>query len=171
MGGSVTINPHLRIGYFAQHFADSLQMDISPVQHLAKKFPEAPYQELRKALGQFGLPGKIHTQPIQTLSGGQKNRVVFAGIALENPDILYLDEPTNHLDIESIEALALTLEEYDGAVVVVSHDARLIDAICNDIWIVVTKRSTLPSKDRSLTTDRPLSMLSLKMTLSRLCRP
>lgn len=134
--GSVTINPHLRIGYFAQHFADSLQMDISPVQHLAKKFPEAPYQELRKALGQFGLPGKIHTQPIQTLSGGQKNRVVFAGIALENPDILYLDEPTNHLDIESIEALALALEEYDGAVVVVSHDARLIDAICNDIWIV-----------------------------------
>merc|ERR1712107_593411 len=80
MGGSVTINPHLRIGYFAQHFADSLQMDISPVQHLAKKFPEAPYQELRKALGQFGLPGKIHTQPIQTLSGGQKNRVVFAGM-------------------------------------------------------------------------------------------
>lgn len=134
--GSVSINKHLRIGYFAQHFADSLQMDISPVQHLAKKFPEAPYQELRKALGKFGLPGHIHTKPILTLSGGQKNRVVFAGIYLENPDILYLDEPTNHLDVESIEALAEALEAFSGGVIVVSHDARLIHAICNKIWII-----------------------------------
>ena len=138
--GSITINPHLRIGYFTQHFADQLEMGISPVQHLAKKFPDAPYQELRKALGKFGLPGKIHTRPIQTLSGGQKNRVVFSGIALQNPDILYLDEPTNHLDIESIEALAEALENFEGGVIVVSHDARLIDAICNDIWIVGNNR-------------------------------
>ena len=138
--GTISINPHLRIGYFTQHFADQLEMEISPVQHLAKKFPEAPYQELRKALGKFGLPGKIHTRPIQTLSGGQKNRVVFAGIALQNPDILYLDEPTNHLDIESIEALASALEDFGGGVVVVSHDARLINAICNDIWSVGNNR-------------------------------
>ena len=138
--GSISINPHLRIGYFTQHFADQLDMTISPVQHLAKKYPDAPYQELRKALGKFGLPGKIHTRPIQTLSGGQKNRVVFAGIALGNPDILYLDEPTNHLDIESIEALAEALVDFEGGVIVVSHDARLIDAICQDIWIVADQR-------------------------------
>jgi len=140
--GSISINQHLRIGYFTQHFADQLDMDVSPVQHLAKKFPDAPYQELRKALGKFGLPGKIHTRPIQTLSGGQKNRVVFAGIALQNPDILYLDEPTNHLDIESIEALADALKDFEGGVIVVSHDARLIDAICQDIWIVANQTVT-----------------------------
>jgi len=134
--GIITISKYLRIGYFTQHFVDQLDMEVSPAQHLSRKYPEISYQNVRKALGSFGLDGKLHTRPIQTLSGGQKNRVVFASISLANPDILYLDEPTNHLDVESIEALAEGLESFSGGVVVVSHDARLIDAICNDIWII-----------------------------------
>jgi len=134
--GVVTINKHLKIAYFAQHFADHLQFDVSPVQYLQKTFPEIDYQTIRKYLGKFGLPGRLHVNPIQTLSGGQKNRVLYAKLSLMQPDILYLDEPTNHLDMESIEALSDALTAFKGGVIVVSHDARLIDAICQEIWII-----------------------------------
>jgi ATP-binding cassette subfamily F protein 1 len=132
--GSVHINHHLRIGYFAQHFADQLEMDVSPVQYLHDLFPDCTYQEIRKALGKFGLPGKMHLQAVSTLSGGQKNRVLFAKLALSKPDILYLDEPTNHLDMESIEALSesVSRDKFEGGVIIVSHDARLIDSVCGD---------------------------------------
>ena len=134
--GVLTINKHLKIAYFAQHFADQLQFDVSPVQYLHSMFPDEDYQTIRKYLGKFGLPGKMHVQPIQTLSGGQKNRVLFARLSLMKPDILYLDEPTNHLDMESIEALSDALTHFKGGVIVVSHDARLINAICEEIWVI-----------------------------------
>jgi len=133
--GTVWINHNLRIGYFSQHFADQLEMDVSPVQYLQSLYPDVSYQNVRKALGKFGLPGKQHVQSIATLSGGQKNRVLYAKLALSHPDILYLYEPTNHLDMESIEALSTSLsrENFEGAVIIVSHDARLIDSVCGEV--------------------------------------
>jgi ATP-binding cassette subfamily F protein 1 len=96
---------------------------------------------MRALLGRFGLEGHNHLSPIIKLSGGQKARVVFAAISLAAPHILLMDEPTNHLDMQSIDALAEALEAFQGGVVLVSHDARLISTVCEDetvsqIWVV-----------------------------------
>ena len=130
----------LRIGRYNQHFVDSLAFDVSPVEYLQGISGLRP-EEIRAKLGRFGLSGHHHLQPICKLSGGQKARVVFAAIALSNPHILLLDEPTNHLDMESIDALADALEEFEGGVVIISHDSKLLSRVCDDaerseVWIV-----------------------------------
>lgn len=138
--GSIIKSSGLKIGYFAQHFGEQLNINQTPVEYLLELFPNVDYQYIRKTLGTFGLESKHHISHINTLSGGQKNRVIFSKLALSNPDILYLDEPTNHLDVESIDALgeALSLENFKGAVIVVSHDLQLIDKICEngEIWVL-----------------------------------
>lgn len=133
----------LRIGTYSQHFVDKLTYDENPVSYLLGRFPESGLREaeMRGRLGRFGLPGHAHLQPINKLSGGQKARVVFTDIALSNPHILLLDEPTNNLDMESIDALADALEDFEGGVLIISHDARLISRVCDDeevseVWIV-----------------------------------
>lgn len=130
----------LRIGRYNQHFVDSLAFDVSPVEYLQGISGLRP-EEIRAKLGKFGLSGHHHLQPICKLSGGQKARVVFAAIALSSPHILLLDEPTNHLDMESIDALADALEEFEGGVVIISHDSKLLSRVCDDaerseVWIV-----------------------------------
>lgn len=130
----------LRIGRYNQHFVDALAFDVSAVEYLQGMSGLRP-EEIRAKLGKFGLSGHHHLQPIMKLSGGQKARVVFAAIALSNPHILLLDEPTNHLDMESIDALADALEEFEGGVVIISHDSRLLSRVCDDterseVWIV-----------------------------------
>jgi ATP-binding cassette, subfamily F, member 1 len=133
----------LRVGRYNQHFVDALAFDTSPVEYLMTKFPDLGLrpEHMRGTLGRFGLSGHHHLQPICKLSGGQKARVVFAAIALSNPHILLLDEPTNHLDMQSIDALADAIEEYDGGVLIISHDSRLLSRVCDDaeraeVWIV-----------------------------------
>ena len=96
---------------------------------------------MRAQLGRFGLAGHHHLQPICKLSGGQKARVVFTSISLANPHILLLDEPTNHLDMQSIDALGDAVEAFEGGVVVISHDAQLLERVCADetkaqVWVV-----------------------------------
>lgn len=130
----------LRIGRYNQHFVDALAFDVSAVEYLQGISGLRP-EEIRAKLGKFGLSGHHHLQPICKLSGGQKARVVFAAIALSNPHILLLDEPTNHLDMESIDALADALEEFEGGVVIISHDSKLLSRVCDDaerseVWIV-----------------------------------
>jgi len=89
---------------------------------------------MRQMIGRFGITGKTQTLPIKLLSDGQKSRVVFAWLSLKTPHLLLLDEPTNHLDIETIDSLATAIKKYDGGLVLVSHDFRLIGQVANEIW-------------------------------------
>ncbi|XP_032997454.1 ATP-binding cassette sub-family F member 1 [Lacerta agilis] len=133
--GEMRKNHRLKIGFFNQQYADQLNMQETATEYLQRNF-NLPYQDARKCLGRFGLESHAHTIQICKLSGGQKARVVFAELSCREPDVLILDEPTNNLDIESIDALGDAINEYKGAVIVVSHDARLITETNCHLWVV-----------------------------------
>jgi ATP-binding cassette subfamily F protein 3 len=130
----------LHIGYFAQHQLELLDMDHSPVEHLLKLDPEVPEQELRDFLGGFGFTGDKALQKVAPFSGGEKARLVLALIIYQRPNLLLLDEPTNHLDIEMRHALAMALQDYQGAMVVVSHDRHLLRTVSDTLWLVSNGR-------------------------------
>ncbi|KAL7986318.1 hypothetical protein Chor_011484 [Crotalus horridus] len=129
------IDMESRIGFFNQQYADQLNMQETATEYLQRNF-NLPYQDARKCLGRFGLESHAHTIQICKLSGGQKARVVFAELSCREPDVLILDEPTNNLDIESIDALGDAINDYKGAVIIVSHDARLITETNCHLWVV-----------------------------------
>ncbi|KAJ7071577.1 P-loop containing nucleoside triphosphate hydrolase protein [Mycena amicta] len=135
MAGHVTRNGRLRVGYFAQHHVDSLIPTMTPVQFLASKFPGRVEQDYRQHLGNFQISGMTGMQPIATLSGGQKSRVAFAVLSLQQPHILLLDEPTNHLDIEGLDALMVALQKWNGGVIIISHDERFITTVAQELWV------------------------------------
>jgi len=134
--GMVRRNNHLKFGRYHQHLHELLEMDLSPLDYMLKKFPEIKDRdEMRKIVGRYGITGKQQTAPIKQLSDGQKCRVVFAWLAHQVPHMLLLDEPTNHLDMETIDSLAEAINNFEGGLVLVSHDFRLINQVADQIWI------------------------------------
>lgn len=139
--GAVIMNGHLRISHFHQHLAESLPNDKSALEYLLNEFPDEyehnsiGIERFRSRLGPYGLTGKLQTAPIGTLSAGQRIRIAFVKLALEQPHMLLLDEPTNSLDVDTIDSLAEAIREWNGGVVVVSHDFRLLEQCCNEIWL------------------------------------
>ena len=126
----------LSIGYFAQHQLELLRPDESPLQHITRQDPTAREQELRDYLGGFDFRGPIADAPCGRFSGGEKARLVLALLIRAKPNLLLLDEPTNHLDLEMREALNLALQEYEGGVVLVSHDRHLLRTTADALYLV-----------------------------------
>ncbi|KAK3105053.1 hypothetical protein FSP39_016220 [Pinctada imbricata] len=129
-------NRSLRIGYFSQHHVDQLDMGLTSLELMAERFPGKSSEVYRNRLGSFGVSGDLALRPVSSLSGGQKSRVAFALMDMLNPNFFILDEPTNHLDMETIEALGKAILKFQGGVVLVSHDERLIRMICKELWVV-----------------------------------
>jgi ATP-binding cassette subfamily F protein 3 len=138
--GESTLGKGLSIGYFAQHQVEMLRHDESPLWHLAKIAPTVREQELRNFLGGFNFPGTMVTSPIRPFSGGEKARLALALIVWQRPNLLLLDEPTNHLDLETREALTMALAQFEGTLVVVSHDRHLLRATTDEFIIVANGR-------------------------------
>eukprot|EP01110_Echinostelium_bisporum_P004639 TRINITY_DN2141_c0_g1_i1.p1 TRINITY_DN2141_c0_g1~~TRINITY_DN2141_c0_g1_i1.p1 ORF type:complete len:575 (-),score=222.51 TRINITY_DN2141_c0_g1_i1:62-1786(-) len=142
--GQVKRNSHLRIGRYYQHSVDQLDMLATPLQFMRATYPHLNMEEeqWRSAVGRFGITGYAQTTQIGKLSDGQKTRIVFGCISIQNPHLLLLDEPTNHLDMECIDALADGINAFDGGLVLVSHDFRLISQVAKEVWICDDKTVT-----------------------------
>lgn len=143
-GGSVGRHTHLKLGMYSQHSSEQLDLTKSALDFVRDKYREKSqdYQYWRQQLGRYGVSGNVQTALMGTLSEGQKSRIVFALLALDAPNMLLLDEPTNGLDISTIDALADAIEHFEGGVIVVSHDFRLLDRIAKQILVCENKTIT-----------------------------
>ena len=136
LAGATVFNKGLVVGYFAQHQVEMLRDDQSPLWHLQRLAPDTREQELRSYLGGFNFPGDMATGPVEHFSGGEKARLALALIVWQRPNLLLLDEPTNHLDLDTREALAVALAQFEGTLVLVSHDRHLLRATTEQLLIV-----------------------------------
>jgi ATP-binding cassette, subfamily F, member 3 len=136
LAGTRHAHGDLRIGYFAQHTVESLRAGATPLGHLREIAPGASPQQMRSFLGRWYFPGDRAFEPVDHFSGGERARLALALLAWRRPNVLLLDEPTNHLDLDMREALAEALADFDGAIVLVSHDRHLIGLVCDDFWRV-----------------------------------
>jgi ATP-binding cassette subfamily F protein 3 len=136
ISGSRSTGEHLKIGYFAQHQLEALDLNASPFLHLQRINPKASDQEIRNFLGGFDFRGDAALEKITRFSGGEKARLALAIIAWQKPNLLMLDEPTNHLDLEMRHALTTALQNFDGAIIVVSHDRHLLKNTVDTFWLV-----------------------------------
>ncbi|RLV82737.1 ABC transporter ATP-binding protein ARB1 [Meyerozyma sp. JA9] len=142
--GRVIQHTHIKLGVYSQHSADQLDLTKTPLEFVRDKFSNISqdYQYWRSQLGRYGLTGEGQTSQMATLSEGQRSRVVFALLALEAPNLILLDEPTNGLDLTTIDSLAEAINAFNGGVVVVSHDFRLLDKVAKDIFVIENKTAT-----------------------------
>ncbi len=136
LAGKAIFNKGLAVGYFAQQQVEMLRHDESPLWHLSRITTNVREQELRNFLGSFNFPGDMATTSIETFSGGEKARLALALIVWQRPNLLLLDEPTNHLDLETREALTVALAQFEGTLVLVSHDRHLLRATTDQFLIV-----------------------------------
>jgi len=136
LDGKLEPAQYLNTAYFAQHQLEQLRLEESPLWHLRRLAPDAPEQELRDFLGGFGFAGDRALEPTGPFSGGEKARLVLALLVYRRPNLLLLDEPTNHLDLQMRLALSQALQEFEGAVVLVSHDRHLLRVTCDQLLLV-----------------------------------
>ena len=150
--GEIQKNGHLRFGYYNQHSEAQLDMMTDPISFLSALYPKGlitdsgfkhmEIEDWRQQVGRFGVTGRYQTEPMHTMSHGLQTRVVFCLLALKNPHVLLLDEPTNHLDMGCIDSLANAINKYDGGLVLVSHDFRLIKQVARDVWVCENRKIT-----------------------------
>jgi ATP-binding cassette subfamily F protein 3 len=140
--GGVTRADKLVVGYFAQHQLDELNEDGSPYSHIRRLLPDAPEAKVRARAGAIGFSAAAADTPVKNLSGGEKARLLLGLATFYGPQLIILDEPTNHLDIDSRAALAEAINEFPGAVIMVSHDRYLIDACADRLWVVANRTVT-----------------------------
>jgi ATPase subunit of ABC transporter with duplicated ATPase domains len=133
-GGQVIWGHNAACGYFAQDHAESIRHGMNTIEWLHQFKPQATQEELRGVLGQMLFTGEEATKQTSALSGGETARLIFCRLMLQKPNVLVLDEPTNHLDLESINALNIALQKYDGTVLLVTHDHDVIDEVATRIW-------------------------------------
>ncbi|WP_198264868.1 ATP-binding cassette domain-containing protein [sulfur-oxidizing endosymbiont of Gigantopelta aegis] len=138
--GRVERSSELRIGYFAQHQLEQLHPDDTPMEHFQRLDKRATEQSLRNHLGGFGFSGDKVESKIAPFSGGEKARLVFATLVYQKPNLLLLDEPTNHLDLDMRHAISLALQEFEGAMVIVSHDRHLLRSVTDEFYLVANKK-------------------------------
>ncbi|MHA7680692.1 ATP-binding cassette domain-containing protein [Cupriavidus sp. PET2-C1] len=136
LAGTLRQGKGLQIGYFAQHQLETLRDHESPLQHLARLAPDTREQELRDFLGSFNFRGEMATASIEPFSGGEKARLALSLIVWQKPNLLLLDEPTNHLDLDTREALTMALAQFEGTLIVVSHDRHLLRATTDQFLLV-----------------------------------
>ena len=136
MGGREFRSPKLKVGYFAQHQTDELDMEGTPLSHMQAAMPKATATQCRSQLARFGLDVERATTRISACSGGEKARLLLALCTREAPQLLILDEPTNHLDIDARDALVKALADYNGAVILISHDPHLVELVADRLWLV-----------------------------------
>jgi ATP-binding cassette subfamily F protein 3 len=134
--GDLTPAKELNIGYFAQHQLEQLDFEASPLLHLQRIDPKATESDLRKYLGGFAFNNDMVIDPVAPLSGGEKARLVLALVVYQKPNLLLLDEPTNHLDLEMRHALTVAMQEYEGAMIIVSHDRHLLRTVTDTLLLV-----------------------------------
>ena len=134
--GECETSSELKVGYFAQHQMELLDMQASALLHVQRLDPKLTEQEIRTYLGGYNFHGDQVLQPVQPFSGGEKARLVLALLIYQKPNLLLLDEPTNHLDLEMRHALSLALQDYEGAMVLVSHDRHLLRAVTDQFLLV-----------------------------------
>ena len=158
--GAVKRAPGLKIGFFAQHQLDDLIPDQSPVEHVRRLMPDALEAKVRARVAQMGLATEKMSTPAKDLSGGEKARLLMGLAAFDAPNLLILDEPTNHLDIDSRRALIEALNDYEGAVILISHDRHLIEATVDRLWLV--NNGTVKSFDGDMEEYRSLIVQSAK---------
>jgi ATP-binding cassette, subfamily F, member 3 len=140
--GKITRAEKLSVGYFAQHQVDELNLDGSPYDHIRKLMPDAPESKVRARVGAIGFSGKAGDTLVKSLSGGEKARLLLGLATFAAPNMIILDEPTNHLDIDSRAALAEAINDFPGAVLMVSHDRYLIEACAERLWVVANHTVT-----------------------------
>ena len=136
MGGEMKSPARLTVGYFAQHQLDEVSPERTPYSYFAELMPDEPESKRRAKLGAYGFGATLADSRCDTLSGGEKARLLFALAAFHAPHILVLDEPTNHLDVDSREALIMAINDYEGAVILISHDRHIIETCVDTLWLV-----------------------------------